>query len=340
MKIKSKIFIIFFISSIFFCGWYSRAYSQDHCSDPGFPGCSNDGDNPSNVPNAQNAQDLPPPASNSANSGAQESQDHDSGDPINTYSGEPWITVTDFSYDRPGFPFKFERYYNRNIVNTYCSFSNLNWMSNYDMQLFLPGAPIVCPGGPIGGCGTTNYAELIMPHRIWRFTTTDGVNFVSPPGCFMQLAKASYGFKVTDKNGIVYSFSLEQGGPNHVAQLNEIRDLNNNYVTITHEPYISVLDGSIDTGFWGSRISTVVDSANTWGITFTYNDGEMPDPTGILNDLNNPGYYFSNPGGSQLRQITNSVGDVLQFTDSSGGQGVTQTIVSRNPERNKRRIRL
>ncbi len=251
------------------------------------------------------------------------------GDPVNSLSGEPWVTVTDFSYNRVGFPLKYERYYRDGVMASNLQL-RLNWMSNYDWSIYFNVTP------SSGASGIT--AILTTPHKAWKFVKI-GNEYLPQAGCFFKLEETNvpYIFRVTDKNGIVYTFSIFLGW--HNARLIEIRDLNQNYLRIEYEKYLvwfyTQYFGRFCNGEWAARMKRVVSSSGETYLTFEYDEvgatptgGPMNASVWDLIHVNVPyNSSYSCDGSGIIKRVVSSVGDVLDFKyeyDFSNNTNITR----------------
>lgn len=105
------------------------------------------------------------------------------GDPVNTFTGKPNFSITDFSYNRAGFPIRFERHYSEDV---YAAWSQLgrNWTTNYDLVLMVPAS-----ANPLSG---NMPVTLIVPGKVYVFSPqADGIHYTPGPGCFYSLTSKS-----------------------------------------------------------------------------------------------------------------------------------------------------
>ena len=248
------------------------------------------------------------------------------GHPVNTLTGDAWLTSTDFNYQRNGFPLKFERYFENGITSPGGELGP-GWMSNYDMCVYIPA-----PNTPFSN------ATLVLPHVTWKFTTSDNGNtFTSPRGCFYQLQNVSGNYILTDSHGVTCTFQVLPCGEENVARLTEMDDLNGNKAVLTYENFFyheSIVVPRADTILYGSLFSIYMTplqvfqntgvrlhmvTVNNGTINFSYYDNPNPPAQDYFFN-----FSYTNPYGNRLQQVTNSVGDTLQF-DASGQSGpVTQ----------------
>ena len=295
-------------------------YAQTSDCKPNDPICNN---GPTSAPSAHHDENSPPPGP-PPDPRYPQPQNNGGGDPINTWDGEPWITISDFSYNRTGFPLKYERYYQKGLFSPDGEIGG-GWFSNYDWAIYLPGSPCGNRGGPpTPNCNP--YATVVGPHQCWRFTPSNG-GFLAPPGCFLKLttgtdSKGQF-WKLVDKYGITYILRLPVWGTSNVARLMSITDLNGNVVNLEYQPFILwiMIEGyNSSDGVISTRLHRV-SSPNGWFINFEYNDNLVNpvsfDPISGIGyprslGFNQP-YYYPNFGGRTLKRITNSVGDVVDF---------------------------
>lgn len=265
---------------------------------------------------------------------------------VNTYTGNASSTATDFWYNRPGFPMKFERYFHTGITSPNGELGNC-WMSCYDISVALEPMPTNNYGGqPVTG------AALVMPQQSWHFTSTDnGKTFTAPPGCFLKL-QASYDpstaitkYVVTDKKGIVYKITTEFYGCDRPL-LQEIDDLNGNKVLLNWETYLtSTTSKTATNGDEISQSSTDMrlnsisglengNNSSNWTVNFSYWDNKnppvkttVPGPCFVacvygggaslycqtFCDPPSTELCWTNPTGNRIHQITNTAGDIITF---------------------------
>ena len=295
------------------------------CTNPGDPNCSNGGQGGLDTGGngEKGASPEPAPGPGDVDPGT---TDPNCGDPIDSLTGEPWITVADFSYNRVGFPLKFERYYRHGFFSAGGEMGP-GWISNYDWAIYLPGSPCGNQGGPpTPNCNP--FATVVGPHQRWQFSLVGGV-FQSPPGCFMRLIQSSDAigsyWQLIDKNGIVSTFRVPAWGAPNIARLMKKVDLNGNVINLAYEPYViwinftglNTSDGEI-----GSRLKNVSSPAG-WFINFEYADNPVNRvtfdplygfglPPGISFLFATP-FFYGNNTGAILKTIVNSVGDTVNF---------------------------
>lgn len=252
---------------------------------------------------------------------------------VNTFTGDAWATVTDFSYHRNGFPMKYERYFHNGISSAFGELGP-GWMSNYDMCLFIPVSNT-----------NGNKILLVLPHQTWTFNSSDGGNtYQAPQGCFYSLQNlnnAGVTYVLTDKYGYSYTFSVltNLGGPSNVAYLQGMADLNQNSVTFTYQSfyYFTQTFGTgnyFPAGTYGqSGIRLYTETGSNWAVTLTYYDN--PAPVSVVNQ--NPYYaVWYNLYGNQLKQVTNSAGDTISFNSAPvsynvSSPGIPVSQVNRSP---------
>jgi hypothetical protein len=241
------------------------------------------------------------------------------GEPVNTFSGDAWTTSVDFDYSRIGFPMKFERYFHNGITSPSGELGP-GWMSNYDICLYVPY-----------GSNTTK-ATLVMPHQTYVFTTIDKKTFIAPAGCFYQLQLNSNGYVLTDKNGMVYTFFVFPSCEQNLARLIQMQDLNGNKVVLGYTPWIDykimswiAKKNTLNTRV-RLRLQTV--SGNNLGVTFSYYDNSSPTPTPYTTSTtHDAAVTWLNTYGNRLKNVTNTVGDTIAY--DQGGQAGPVTYVSR-----------
>lgn len=253
--------------------------------------------------------------------GNQDSQNDNSGtDPVNTFTGEPWITVSDFQYNRIGFPLKFERYYRRGVSLPSGSLGN-NWIHNYEMVIFYPSI--------LGSAFSENVATLVMPHRVWTLFTDDGHSFRAPPGSFLKIERLSLSdFKVTNKFGIMFFFKKFNEGYSNMFRLIRMTDKNGNEVSVKYEGATIYWEKRLEGYFTpaehgrkarrgkvffnivkrGLRIKSVIGNNGLWKIDFEYQDTPLPSNA-------SGGFIYRNDNWHRLLAVSNNVGDRIVFND-------------------------
>ncbi len=252
---------------------------------------------------------------------------------VNTFNGDAYATVTDFNYNRNGFPLKYERYFHNGITSPNGELG-ANWMSNYDTCLYLP---MTISGG--------QNAVLVTPHQTYNFLTLDGGNtFTTPPGCFYQLqiqaGSSPITYVLTDKYGYISKFTVLNGGEPNIARLIKMDDLNGNEATVNYGPCTFFYQNVAVTVWNGAQVQNTYNNSNSystvritsvngpnsnWTINFSYYDNPSgaiastpvtsnPYDDGLIN-VDTYSYWQSNTS-NRLKQITNSAGDTIVFDDA------------------------
>jgi RHS repeat-associated protein len=104
-------------------------------------------------------------------------------DPVDTFTGRPSVSIVDFSYNRTGFPLRYERFYDEDMPPPPCGNLGAGWMSNYDSSLVLS----VNSDSVVDAASVT----LVMPKHIHIFTlNADGSTYTDAnSGNFFQLQR-------------------------------------------------------------------------------------------------------------------------------------------------------